>query len=32
MITSIQVTIRRGENRLYYGDTGIQGSEGWQQL
>ena len=32
VITSIQVMIRRGENRLYYGDTGIQGAEGWQQL
>jgi hypothetical protein len=32
MITSIQVMIRRGENRLYYGDTGIQGPDGWHQL
>lgn len=32
VITSIQVMIWRGENRLYYGDTGIQGAEGWQQL
>jgi hypothetical protein len=32
VITSIQVMIRRGENRLYYGDTGIQGSDGWHQL
>jgi hypothetical protein len=32
VITSIQVMIRRGENRLYYGDTGLQGAEGWQQL
>jgi hypothetical protein len=32
VITSIQVTIRRGDNRLYYGDTGIQGSGGWHQL
>ena len=32
MITSIQVTIWRAENRLYYGDTGIQGPGGWQQL
>jgi hypothetical protein len=32
VITSIQVTIRRGENRLYYGDTGLQGSDGWHQL
>jgi hypothetical protein len=32
VITSIQVMIRRGENRLYYGDTGIQGPDGWQPL
>jgi hypothetical protein len=32
VITSIQVAIRRGENRLYYGDTGIQGPDGWHQL
>ena len=32
IITSIQVMIRRGENRLYYGDTGLQGSDGWHQL
>jgi hypothetical protein len=32
VITSIQVMIRRGENRLYYGDTGLQGSDGWHQL
>jgi hypothetical protein len=32
MITSIQVMIRRGENRLYYGDTGIQDCDGWHQL
>jgi hypothetical protein len=32
VITSIQVMIERGENRLYYGDTGIQGSGGWQML
>lgn len=32
MITSIQVMIRRGANRLYYGDTGIQGPDGWHQL
>ena len=32
VITSIQVMIRRGENRLYYGDTGIQGPDGWHQL
>ncbi len=32
VITSIQVMIQRGENRLYYGDTGIQGPDGWQML
>jgi hypothetical protein len=32
VITSIQVMIQRGENRLYYGDTGIQGPGGWQIL
>jgi hypothetical protein len=32
VITSIQVMIRHGENRLYYGDTGIQGPDGWHQL
>lgn len=32
VITSIQVMIQRGENRLYYGDSGIQGLDGWQQL
>jgi hypothetical protein len=32
VITSIQVMIERGENRLYYGDTGLQGPDGWQQL
>ena len=32
VITSVQVMIRRGENRLYYGDTGIQGPDGWHQL
>jgi hypothetical protein len=32
VITSIQVMIRRGENRLYYGDTGIQGPDGWHPL
>ncbi len=32
VITSIQVMIPRGENRLYYGDTGIQGADGWHQL
>jgi hypothetical protein len=32
VITSIQVMIQRGENRLYYGDTGIQGPDGWHQL
>jgi hypothetical protein len=32
VITSIQVMIKRGENRLYYGDTGLQGPDGWQQL
>jgi hypothetical protein len=32
VITSIQVMIGRGENRLYYGDTGIQGPDGWHQL
>jgi hypothetical protein len=32
VITSVQVMIRRGENRLYYGDTGIQGMDGWRQL
>jgi hypothetical protein len=32
MITSMQVMIGRGENRLYYGDTGVQGPGGWQQL
>jgi hypothetical protein len=31
-ITSIQVAIRRGDDRLYYGDTGIQGPGGWQKL
>ena len=31
-ITSIQVAIRRGDDRLYYGDTGIQGPDGWQKL
>jgi hypothetical protein len=31
-VTSIQVMIKRGENRLYYGDTGIQGSDGWRPL
>ena len=32
VITSIQVMIQRGENRLYYGDTGVQGAGGWQLL
>ncbi len=32
VITSVQVMIRRGENRLYYGDTGIEGPDGWHQL
>ncbi len=32
VITSIQVMIQRGDNRLYYGDTGIQGPDGWHQL
>ena len=32
MITSIQVMIERGENRLYYGDSGIQGPDGWRKL
>jgi len=32
LITSIQVMIKRGENRLYYGDTGIQGPDGWHAL
>jgi hypothetical protein len=32
VITSIHVTILRGDNRLYYGDTGIQGRDGWQEL
>ncbi len=32
VITSIQVMIQRGENRLYYGDTGLQGPDGWHQL
>jgi hypothetical protein len=32
VITSIQVGIQRGADRLYYGDTGVQGPGGWQQL
>ncbi len=32
VITSVQVMIKRGENSLYYGDTGIQGTAGWQIL
>jgi hypothetical protein len=32
VITSIQVMIQRGENHLYYGDTGIQGPGGWRIL
>ena len=32
VITSVQVMIQRGENRLYYGDTGVQGPGGWQIL
>jgi hypothetical protein len=32
VITSIQVMIKRGENSLYYGDTGIHGPDGWRQL
>ena len=32
VITSIQVMMRRGENCLWYGDTGIQGPGGWQIL
>lgn len=32
MITSIQVMIKRGDDCLYYGDTGVQGPGGWQQL
>ena len=32
VITSVQVMIQRGENRLYYGDTGIQGPDGWRIL
>jgi hypothetical protein len=31
-VTSIQVMIKRGEDRLYYGDTGIQGLAGWRPL
>jgi hypothetical protein len=31
-ITAIQVMIRRGESRLYYGDTGVQGPGGWHRL
>jgi hypothetical protein len=31
-VTSIQVMIKRGESRLYYGDTGIQGLDGWRPL
>lgn len=31
-ITSLQVMIRHAENRLYYGDTGIQGPDGWHPL
>ncbi|MDB6046650.1 MAG: hypothetical protein JWM63_5201 [Gammaproteobacteria bacterium] len=32
VITSIQVGIGRGDNRLYYGDTGLQAADGWQPL
>jgi hypothetical protein len=32
VITSIQVGIQRGADRLYFGDTGVQGPGGWQQL
>jgi hypothetical protein len=32
VIVSIQVGIARGDNRLYYGDTGLQGSGGWEPL
>ena len=32
LITSLQVGIQRGADRLYYGDTGVQGPGGWQQL
>jgi hypothetical protein len=32
VIVSIQVGIGRGDNRLYYGDTGLQGSGGWKPL
>ena len=32
VITSIQVGMQRGADRLYYGDTGVQGPGGWQQL
>jgi hypothetical protein len=32
VITSIQVGIGRGDNRLYYGDTGLQGAGGWEPL
>jgi len=32
VIVSIQVGISRGDNRLYYGDTGLQGSGGWEPL
>lgn len=32
VITSIHVTIPRGDSRLYYGDTGLQGKDGWRAL
>ncbi len=32
VITSIHVTIARGDHHLYYGDTGVQGPGGWQEL
>lgn len=31
-ITAIQVMIRRGANRLYYGDTGVRRTDGWHRL
>lgn len=31
-VVAIQVMIPRGESRLYYGDTGIQGPSGWRRL
>jgi hypothetical protein len=32
VITSIQVGISSGDNRLYYGETGLQGSGDWEPL